>query len=219
MPLGITNKNTNFCWDWLRNDVTMTSSLILRTWFFKSTLQRMCCHGNIKHCILLKFCTKVLTIISKYTSKFSENWLKNSVTVKSLLSWMGWFQISADSKMCCHGNINSLILLKFGTKIQLSISNKIQNFCQDWLRNDVTLTSLLFWRTQSFQSAPLRKCCHDNSKDLHSNFYLLSNSHIFSGKVTKFGWIIFLPLWVMGKNLKGGAKHPPPSGQDGILWR
>ena len=26
------------------------------------------------------------------------------------------------------------------------------------------MTSLLFWRTQSFRSAPSRKCCHGNSK-------------------------------------------------------
>ena len=37
------------------------------------------------------------------------------------------------------------------------------------------------------------------AKDLHSNFYLLTNSYIFAGKVTKFGWIIFLFLWVMAK--------------------
>ena len=129
MPLGISNKNTKFCWDWLRSDVTVTSSLILRTRFVKSTLQRMCCHGNMKHCILLKFCTEVLIIISKDTSKFCEDWVRNSVTVTSLLRWMGWFRTSADSKMCFHGNINSPILLKFGTKIQLSISNKITNFC------------------------------------------------------------------------------------------
>ena len=129
MPLGITDKDTKFFWDWLRNDVTMTSSLILRTQFIKSTLQRMCCHGNIKHCILLKFCTEVLIIISKDISKFCEDWLRNSVTVTSLLSSMGWLSISADSKMCCRENIKSPILLKFSTKIQRSISNKTENFC------------------------------------------------------------------------------------------
>ena len=41
----------------------------------------------------------------------------------------GWFRISADSKMCYLGNINSLILLKFGTNIPKNISNKIENFC------------------------------------------------------------------------------------------
>ena len=133
MPLGITNKNTKFCWGWLRNDVTMTSSLILRTRFVKSTLQRMYCHGNMKHCILLKFCTEVLIIISKDSSKFCKDWLRKSVTVTSLLSWMSWFRISADSKICCHGNINSLISLKFGTKMQLSISNKFTNY-KFWLR-------------------------------------------------------------------------------------
>ena len=162
----------------------MTSSLILRTRFVKSTLQRMCCYGNMKHCILLKFCTEVLIIISKYSSKFCEGWLRNSVTVTSLLSWMGRFCISANAKMCCHGNINSTILLKFGIKIQHSISNKITNFCQDWSRNDVTVTSLLFWRTRSSRSAPLRKCCHGNRKGSTLKFlpfskflYIFRKSH------------------------------------------
>ena len=32
----------------------------------------MCCHGNIKHFFLLKFCTKVLLIISKNTERLVE---------------------------------------------------------------------------------------------------------------------------------------------------
>ena len=194
MPLGITNKNTKFCWGWLRNDVTMTSSLILRTQFVKSTLQRMCCNRNMKHCILLKFCTEVLIIISKHSSKFCEDWLRNSVTVMSLLSWMGWFRISANSKMCCHENINSSILLKFGTKKQRGISNKITIF----VKIDREMTSQ--WRHYCFggldlPEAPLQEgVAMATAKDLHSNFYHLTNSYIFSGKVTKFGWIIFLPL-------------------------
>ena len=31
---------------------------------------------------------------------------------------------------------------------------------------------------------------------------------IFSGKVTKFGWISSLLLWVIGNNIKGGDKTP-----------
>ena len=46
------------------------------------------------------------------------------------------------------------------------------------------------------------------AKDLHSNFYLLTNSYIFSGKVTKFGWIIFLPFWDMGKKPQGWCWTP-----------
>ena len=92
-------------------------------------LQRMCCHGNMKHCILPKFCAEVLIIMSNDTSKFSKDWLRNSVTVTSLLRWMGWFGTSADLQMCCHGNIKGPILLKFATKIQLSISNKCTNVC------------------------------------------------------------------------------------------
>ena len=79
----------------------------------------------MKHFILLKFFTKVLIIISKNSSKFCEDRFRNNVTVTSLLSWMTSFHISADSRMCCHGNINSTILLKFGRNIQLSISNEI----------------------------------------------------------------------------------------------
>ena len=72
------------------------------------------------------------------------------------------------------------------------------------------MTSLLFWRTRSSWSTPPRKCCHGNSKGF--TIKLLTNSYIFSGKVTKFGWIIFLPLWVMGKK----PQHSPPLGRVGL---
>ena len=42
----------------------------------------------------------------------------------SLLSWMAPFPIRTVSRMSCHRNMNNTILLKFGTKVQLSISNK-----------------------------------------------------------------------------------------------
>ena len=133
MPLGITNENIKHCWDWLQNDVKVPSSMISRTWFCLSTLKRMCCHFNIKHFFLLKFCTEVLLIISKNTSKFCKDWLRNNVTVRSLLSWMVPFRISAVSRMCCHGNMNNPILLKFSTEVQLSVCNKIKNCVQiDW---------------------------------------------------------------------------------------
>ena len=185
----------------------------MRTRFVKSTLQRMCCHGNMKHCILLKFCTEVLIIIYKHSSKFCEDWLRHSVTVTSLLSWMGWFCISANLEMCCHGNINSPILLKFGTKIQRSISNKITKFLlrliEKWYHSDV----ITVFGGLDLPEAPLQESvAMATAKDLHSNFYLLTNSYIFSGKVTKFGWIIFLPLWVMGKKPQGWS----PTGRIGL---
>ena len=195
---------------WRHGDLT----LILRTRFGESILQRMCCHGNIKHCILLKFCTEVLMIISKNSSKFCEDWLRNNVTVTSLLSWMAWFRKRADSRICYHGNINNPILLKFGTKMQVSISNKIQNFLEiDW-----EMTSQ--WRHYYFGGLDLSEALFQESvamataRDPYSNFYLLTNSYIFSGKVTKFGWIIFLPLWVMGKKPQGWCRTP--SGQDRV---
>ena len=52
-------------------------------------------------------------MIFKNTSKFSENELRNNVTLTSLLSWMAPFRISAVSRMCCHGNMNNPILLNF----------------------------------------------------------------------------------------------------------
>ena len=110
MLLGITNKNTKFCWDWLQNDVTVTSSMIWRTRFCLSTYKRMCCHFNIKHFFLLKFCT---------------DWLRDNVTVMLSMSWVVPFRKSAVSRVCCHGNMNTPFLLKFGTKVQLGTSNKI----------------------------------------------------------------------------------------------
>ena len=112
---GITSKNTKFCWDWLQNDITVKSSMISRTRFYLSTLKTMCCHFNIKHFFLLKVCTEVLLIISKNMSKFCKDWLRNNVTVTLLLSWMAPFYMSTASRMCCHGNMNNPILLKFGT--------------------------------------------------------------------------------------------------------
>ena len=155
-----TKKN---CWEWLQSDVTVTSSIISRIRFGLSTLKRMYCHGNINHFFLQKFCAEILLIISKNTLKFCKDWLRNNVTVTSLLSWLAPLRISAVSEMWCHGNMNNLILLIFSTKVQFGISNKITKLCWEWLRNDVTVTSLLFCRTWSFVSALSRKCCHGNS--------------------------------------------------------
>ena len=64
----------------------------------------------------------------------------------------------------------------------------------------------------------------ETASDPYSSLYFQTNPYIFSEKVTKFGWIIFLPRWVIGKNLKGGAEHPP-TGRIGLnryklqLWK
>ena len=136
MLLGISSKNTKFFGDWLRNDVTVMSSLILRTWFYLSALQRMCCYGNVKHFILLKFCTEILLIIAENKSKFCDDWLRNNVTVTSLLIWMAWFYINAVLRMCCMKN---LILLKFSTKVQLSISKIVLRLTEKWFNSDVII--------------------------------------------------------------------------------
>ena len=94
------------------------SSLITMIRFCLSTLERMCCHGNIKHFFLLKFCTEVP--LQKFV-KIDEKQCHSGV----ILSWMAPFRISAVTSMCCHGNMSNQILLKFGTKVRLSISNKI----------------------------------------------------------------------------------------------
>ena len=93
----------------------------------------MCCYGNVKHFFLLKFCTEASLIISKNTSKVYKDGLRNNVTVTSLLSWMTPFRISAVSRLCCLENMNNQIFLKLATKVQLSISDKVQNRVEiDW---------------------------------------------------------------------------------------
>ena len=89
--------------------------------------------------------------------------------------------------MCCHGNINSPILLIFGAKIQLSISNEITIFVEI----DGEMVSQ--WHHYCFggldlSEVPLQeKVAWQQQGDPHSNFYLLTNCYIFSGKVIKFG--------------------------------
>ena len=109
-------------------------------------------------------------------------------------------------KMCCHGNINRTILVKFGTKIQRSISNKLQIFVKIYWE----MTSQ--WRHYCFggldlSEAPPRKCCHGNSK--RSTLKLvLKNSYIFSGKVISLVELSFFFSELWAKNLKGGALPP-----------
>ena len=130
----------------------MKSSLILRTRFVKRTLQRICCNGNIKHCILLKFCTEVLIIIFKHSSKFCQDWLRNSVTVTSLLSWIGWFRISANSKMCRHGNINNLIYSNFLQRYNVVFLTKLEIFVKiDW-------AIMSQWRHYCLEDSIFLKC-------------------------------------------------------------
>ena len=47
-------------------------------------------------------------------------------------------------------------------------------------------------------------------KDLHLNFYLLTNSYIFSGKSPNLVELSLSLSELWAKNLKGDAEHPPP---------
>ena len=109
----------------------------------------------------------------------------------SLLSWMAPFCITVVSRMCCHGNVNTPIWLKFGTKVQHSMSNKIKKLRLDCLRNDFTVTSLLFWRTRSFLSTLPRKFCYGNSKGSILKL-LLSNKFLYIFRKSHQIWLNYL---------------------------
>ena len=47
------------------------------------------------------------------------------------------------------------------------------------------------------------------AKDLHSNFYFLTNSYIFSGKSPNLVELSFSLSEFWAKNFKGGVEHPP----------
>ena len=47
------------------------------------------------------------------------------------------------------------------------------------------------------------------AKDTYSKFYFQTNFYIFSGRVTKFCWVIFSLSELWAENLKGYSKHPP----------
>ena len=70
-------------------------------------------------------------------------------------------------------NMKNPILLKFGTKLQLKISNK---YLEIVLRNDVTVTPLLFWRTESLLSTLPKECCHSNWRYTYLDFCFQANS-------------------------------------------
>ena len=66
-----------------------------------------------------------------------------------------------------------------------------------------------------FSEAPLQESvAMATATDLHSNFYLLTNSYIFSGKSPNVVELSFSLSELWAKNLKGGAKHSP--GQDRV---
>ena len=115
--------------------------------------------------------------------------------------------------MCYHGNINSPILLKFFTKIQRSISNKTTNF----VKIDREMMSQLrhyCFGGLDLPKVPLQKSVAlTTAKDLYSNFYLLTNSYIFSGKLPSLVELSFSLSELWAKNLKGGPKHTPPPGR------
>ena len=209
-------QNTKYLLRLIENDVTMTSSLILRTRFVKSTSQRMCCHGNMKHCILVNFCSEVLTIISKHSSKFCEDWFRKSVTVTSLLSWRTDFASVLIQKCVSMGILTARFYPNLPQRHNIVFLTKIQIF----VKIDIDMTSQwchYYFGGLDLLEAPLQESvAMATTKDLHSNFYLLANSYIFSGKFTKFGWIIFLPLWVIGKKPQGWYRTPPPPSRIGL---
>ena len=80
------------------------------------------------------------------------------------------------------------------------------------------------WRHYCFggldlSEAPLQEnVAIATAKDPHSNFYLLTNSHIFSGKSPNLVELSFSLSELWAKNPKGGAEYPPPPppGQDRV---
>ena len=76
--------------------------------------------------------------------------------------------------------------------------------------------SLLFWRTRSFQSAPPRKCYHGNSKRFTLKLLPFNKFLYISGKFTNLVELSLSLSELWAKNLKGGAKHPPPPQQDRV---
>ena len=108
----------------------------------------------------------------------------------------GWFY----SNLVQRYNVVFLTKLQFFVKINWEITSQWGHYCFGGL---------------DLPKAPLQESvARATAKDLHSNFYLIANFYIFLGKVTKFGWIIFLPLWVMGKRPQGWCWTPP--GQDRV---
>ena len=82
--------------------------------------------------------------------------------------------------MCCHGNIDSPILLKFGTKIRHSILNQIANFVQIDRGITSQRRNYYFGGLDLPEGSLQESVAMATAKDLHSNFYLLTNSYIFS---------------------------------------
>ena len=81
------------------------------------------------------------------------------------------------------------------------------------MRNDVTVTSLLFWRTRSSRSAPLRKCCHGNSKG--STLTLLPfNKFLYIFRKSHQIWLNYLsPSLSYGPKTSRVVPNTPPPGR------
>ena len=124
--------------------------------------------------------------------------------------WYGWVDLAQVLIQKC---------VAMGTLTVWFYSNLLQRYnlifltnLQIFVRIDWEITSQ--WRHYCFggldlSESPLQEnVAMATAKYLRSNFYLLTNSYIFSREVTKFGWIIFLPLWVMGKKPQGWCPTP-----------
>ena len=72
------------------------------------------------------------------------------------------------------------------------------------------MTSLLFWRTRSFQSAPPRKCCHGNSKGPTLEL-LLSNNFLYIFRKSQQIWLNYLsPSLSYGQQTSRVVPNTPP---------
>ena len=158
--------------------------------------------------IKLKFCTKVLFTISKNTSKFCIRLIEKQC--HSDVSWMAPFHISAVLRICCHRNMNmnTPILFKFDTKVQLSISNKIVLRLIEKLRHSDVITVLedSIFPTYSFKEVLLWQQQVIHTQTFKQGLIYFQESHQI--------WLNYLspPL---GENLKARCRTPPPPAGQG----
>ena len=110
-----------------------------------------------------------------------------------------------------------------GTLTARFYSNWVQRYNVVFLTNyklfvkiDQEMTSLLFWRTRSSQSAPPRKCCHGNSKG--STLKLLPfNKFLYIFRKSHQIWLNYLsPSLSYGQITSRVVPNTPPPGQDRV---
>ena len=123
--------------------------------------------------------------------------------------WVGWadFAQVLIKKCVAMGTLTVRFYSNLIQRYNLVFLTKLQIFVkiEKWHHSDV-ITVL---KDSIFPKCPSKKVLPWQQQRIYTH-YLLTNSYILSGKVTKFGWIIFLPLWVMGKTPQGWCRTPPP---------